>query len=100
MNVTRVGSYVFLFLCLTDLAFAQPAPPAPGTPPPPPPLWDVQVGASFVGTSGNSDTATTGADFAAHRRGLVWQIESTATAVKTNTDDVTNAERYLGQLRG
>ena len=30
----------------------------------------------------------------------MWQIESTATAVRTNTDDVTNAERYLGQLRG
>jgi putative salt-induced outer membrane protein YdiY len=66
----------------------------------PPPLWDVQVGASFVGTSGNSDTASTGADFAAHRRGLVWLVDSTATAVRTNSDDVTTAERYLGMLRG
>jgi len=60
----------------------------------------MQVGASFVGTSGNSDTASTGADFIAHRRGLVWQIESAATAVRTNTNDETTAERYLGMLRG
>jgi putative salt-induced outer membrane protein YdiY len=96
MTVTRVCSHGFLFLCLSGPAFAQaPAPP----PPPPPPLWDVQVGASFVGTSGNTDTATTGADFSAHRRGEIWKIESTATAVRTNTDDVTTAERYLGQIR-
>jgi putative salt-induced outer membrane protein len=69
-------------------------------PPPPPPLWDVQVGASFVGTSGNSDTASTGVDFAAHRRGEIWQIESSATAVRTSSDDETTAERYLGTLRG
>ena len=66
----------------------------------PPPLWDMQIGASFVGTSGNSDTASTGADFAAHRRGLVWLIDSTATAVRTNSDNKTTAERYLGMLRG
>ena len=60
----------------------------------------MQIGASFVGTSGNSDTASTGADFNAHRRGLVWQIESAATAVRTSSQDVTTAERYLGMLRG
>jgi putative salt-induced outer membrane protein len=72
------------------------------TPPPkePPPLWDVQIGASFVGTSGNSDTASTGADFSAHRRGLVWLIDSTATAVRTNSNDETTAERYLAAVRG
>jgi hypothetical protein len=73
--------------------------PAAAPPPPPPPLWDTQVGASFVGTKGNSDTASTGADFSAHRRGLIWQIESTATVVRTDTDDLTTAERYLGLVR-
>jgi putative salt-induced outer membrane protein len=98
MTATRVCLCLLIALGTAAAARAQAPPAAP--PPPPPPLWEVQVGASFVGTSGNSDTATTGADFAAHRRGAVWQIESTATAVKTNTDDVTSAERYLGQLRG
>jgi putative salt-induced outer membrane protein YdiY len=78
---------------------ASAQPPA-AAPPPPPPLWDAQIGASFVGTSGNSDTAATGADFAAHRRGLVWQMEAGATAVRTNSLGVTTAERYLGMLRG
>jgi len=80
-------------------AAAQPPAPAAAPPPPPPPLWDTQIGASFVGTKGNSDTASTGADFSAHRRGLIWQIESTATAVRTDTDDLTTAERYLGLVR-
>ena len=80
-------------------AGAQPPAPAAAPPPPPPPLWDTQIGASFVGTKGNSDTASTGADFSAHRRGLIWQIESTATAVRTDTDDLTTAERYLGLVR-
>jgi putative salt-induced outer membrane protein YdiY len=60
----------------------------------------VQVGASFVGTSGNSDTSAAGADFSAHHRGEIWQVESTATAVRTSSDGETTAERYLGTLRG
>jgi putative salt-induced outer membrane protein YdiY len=66
----------------------------------PPPLWDAQLGASFVGTSGNSDTASTGADFAAHRRGAVWLIDAAATAVLTRSNDEKTAERYLGMVRG
>ena len=66
----------------------------------PPPLWDAQVAASFVGTSGNSDTASTGADFAAHRRGAVWLIDAAATAVLTRSNDEKTAELYLGMVRG
>src|SRR6059036_2220546 len=96
MNVTR-AFFAFLLVSFSTVStFAQ----APAAPPPPPPLWDIQIGASFVGTSGNSDTASTGADFIAHRRGLVWQIESSATVVRTNSNDVTTAERYLGMVRG
>jgi putative salt-induced outer membrane protein YdiY len=91
--------FVLTFCVLTALPAAAQPPATPPTPPPPPPLWDAQVGASFVGTTGNSDTSSTGADFAAHRRGLVWQIESTATAVRTSSLDTTTAERYLGMLR-
>src|SRR5437867_10950454 len=91
---TRLFAFFLSVVLATHAASAQ-------TPPKePPPLWDVQIGASFVGTSGNSDTASTGADFAAHRRGLVWLIDSTATVVRTNSNDVTTAERYLGMVRG
>src|SRR5258708_38062417 len=95
MTVTRPLCSVLFVLSSAASAFAQaPAPPSP------PPLWDAQIGASFVGTSGNSDTASTGADFSAHRRGLVWQIDSSANAVRTNSLGETTAERYLGMLRG
>ena len=58
------------------------------------------MGASFVGTGGNSDTSSTGADFGLHRRWAVWQIESGASAVRTSNQDVRTAERYLGAFRG
>ena len=86
---------VSLLLCLAAAAPAA----AQAPPPPPPPLWDVQVGAAFVGTSGNSDTSTFGATFGANRRGLVWKLESTANAVHTSSLDVTTAERYNGLFR-
>jgi putative salt-induced outer membrane protein len=93
MTPTRFAAVVLL-LAAARTAGAQTSPPKE-----PPPLWDVQVGASFVGTSGNSDTGSTGADFGAHRRGLVWLIDATATAVQTSTDNETTAERYLAALR-
>ena len=66
----------------------------------PPPVWDAQVGASFVGTSGNSDTSTIGADFLAHRRWPVWQIESASTAIRASDRGRPTAERYVGSFRG
>src|SRR5512140_2188267 len=65
----------------------------------PPPLWDAQIGASFIGTSGNTDTSSLGVDFAAHRRGSIWQIDSTATAIRTNDHGERRAERYLAGVR-
>ncbi len=94
---TRRISLLILGLCLaTALPAAAQTPAAP----PPPPLWDAQVGASFVGTSGNSETSSIGADFGAHRRGKVWLIDSEATAVRSSSLGDTKAERYLGMLRG
>jgi len=63
MTSTRIAAVIWVLLVFFSMSSAQ-------TPPPkePPPLWDVQIGASFVGTNGNSDTASTGADFGAHRR--------------------------------
>src|SRR6478736_8973568 len=90
-------AFVLIFLLTIARATSAQTPAAP--PKEPPPLWDAQVGASFVGTSGNSDTSSVGADFAAHRRGFVWQIESSATAVRVSTNDLKTAERYLGQVQ-
>src|SRR5579871_2882325 len=96
MNARRAVLFWVFTLFSASAAFAQ----APAAPPKePPPLWDAQIGASFVGTSGNSDTASTGADFAAHRRGETWKFDATATLVKTSDHGDTTAERYLGAFR-
>jgi putative salt-induced outer membrane protein YdiY len=100
MSIRRAST---LLLFLTVLLLAAPptsAAQTPAAPPPPPPLWDAQIGASFVGTNGNSDTSSGGADFSAHRRGLVWQIDAGASAVRSSSFDVKTAERYLGLVRG
>jgi len=96
MRIPACVLITFAVLGASGSALAQTAP-APAKEPPP--LWDAQIGASFVGTSGNSDTGTIGADFAAHHRGVPWQIDSTAQAVRTSTSGTTTAERYLGLVR-
>ena len=89
-----------IFASLVVLLFTGSFAAAQTPPKEPPPLWDVQIGASFVGTNGNSDTSSTGADFALHRRWPVWQIESTASAVKASSNGIESAQRYLAALRG
>jgi putative salt-induced outer membrane protein len=86
-------------LCFLTLSSIAGSVAAQAPPPEPPPLWDAVLGASFVGTSGNSDTTTIGADFQAHRRWPVWHLESTASAVRTTEQSRRTAERYLGALR-
>jgi len=86
-------------VCLLTLSSIAAPALAQAPPKEPPPLWDTAVGASFVGTSGNSETTTLGADFQMHRRWPVWQIEATANAVNTTDRGTTTAERYLGSFR-
>ena len=93
MITLRATLYFLTLSSIAGSALAQ-APPKE-----PPPLWDTSVGASFVGTSGNSETTTLGADFQMHRRWPVWQIEATASAVNTTDRGTTTAERYLGSFR-
>jgi putative salt-induced outer membrane protein len=74
---------------------------AAGQPPPePPPAWEATVGGSYVGTSGNTDTSTVGADFALVRRWPIWQIQAAALAISTTDDGEQTAERYLAAFRG
>jgi putative salt-induced outer membrane protein YdiY len=93
MRCVRVLS---LSLCVTAAGRVVAAQP----PPPPPPVWESQIGASFVGTAGNSETSTVGADFTGRRRWPVWQVESNATLVRTSDRGVEKGERYLAALRG
>jgi putative salt-induced outer membrane protein len=94
MMLTRL----FLTALITTRLVSAPAAQAP--PKEPPPLWDTQVGTSFVGTSGNTDTSTIGADFDFHGRWPVWKIDSMSSAVRTTDQGRRTAERYLAALRG
>jgi putative salt-induced outer membrane protein len=79
---------------LAGIATAQPA-----AEPEPIPLWDLELGASFVGTSGNSDTSSLGANFEAHRRWPLWVLDGVASAVRTSQNSIQTAEQYIGALR-
>jgi putative salt-induced outer membrane protein len=69
--------------------------------PEPIPLWDVQLGGAFVGTSGNSQTSSLGANFEAHRRWTLWIFDAVATAVHTSENGNDTAEQYVagGRVR-
>ena len=94
MTHTRTLSIsALLAFILAAPALAQTAPDDP------PPPWEVHAGASFVGTSGNSETTTTGADFSMRRRWPALEIESKATAVRTTDRGRRTADRYIGVFR-
>jgi len=65
----------------------------------PVPLWDIQLGAAFVGTSGNSETSSLGANFEAHRRWPLWIFDTVASAVHTTDKGETTAEQYIAAFR-
>jgi putative salt-induced outer membrane protein YdiY len=79
-----------------SVASAQPAAPAE---PDAPPIWEVQLGASFVGTSGNSDTSSFGANFEAHRRWPAWVLDGVANTVDNHQNGVQTAEQFMAGLR-
>ncbi|MCC7418111.1 MAG: DUF481 domain-containing protein [Acidobacteria bacterium] len=92
----RCTRSIFVFCCWIGAAAGWAQTPASKEPPP---LWDAQVGATLVGTSGNSETTTFGADLAAHRRWPLWGLETSVSAVRARDRSVPTAERYVGALR-
>lgn len=91
------AGYAFTVFCVWAALAGSASAQAPA--PEPVPLWDVQLGASFVGTSGNSDTSSLGANFEAHRRWPVWIFDTVATAVHTTDRGNTTAEQYIAAFR-
>src|SRR5688572_2626661 len=87
----QLAAAVFLLLSSPVIVTAQD---------PPPPLWDTQIGAAYVGTSGNTETSTFGADFLVNRRWPVWRLAGAAGAVRASDDGEPTAERYSAALRG
>lgn len=85
-----------LFLLLATLAApAQPPAPRPAVP------WDARVGLSYLATSGNSETASTGFDAGFNRPGKVWSTEGSAAGVSVTRKRRRTAESYnaMGRLK-
>ena len=95
-QLCRVSGRFFIGVAVCLLGIARSAA---GQPPEPPPAWDVMLGAAFVGTSGNTDTSTVGADLTLNRRWPVWQIEAAALTINTSDQGDQTAERYLAAFR-
>jgi hypothetical protein len=92
MNVTT--TVACLFACsIAASALAQPPKPDDG------PGSDTQLGASFVGNTGNANTATLGADFSTNYRRPPWRFEAAASAVRNSGDNVLPVQRYLENAR-
>jgi putative salt-induced outer membrane protein YdiY len=88
------SSTLALLITVSSIAASAAAQAPPNLPP-----WDVEISGSFVGTHGNSDTTTLGANAKLHRRWPVWQIEATADAVRTSDAGARTVERYVGTFR-
>ena len=89
----RHACFLAIFISVAASAAAQPPKPDEG------PGSDTQVGASFVGNSGNADTATLGADFSTNYRHAPWRFEAAASAVRNSGRDVLPVRRYLESAR-
>jgi putative salt-induced outer membrane protein YdiY len=86
---------------LTSRAMAQdPAPKAP-PPPPPPPVWTGAAQASFLKTSGNTDTSVLGLGAEAKYKGTSpWSVSAKTALSRGSLDGEENLRNFTASLRG
>lgn len=98
LSIILLNVLFVLFVAIPRDATGQTPAPAPAPPPPPP--WDLSLGASFVGTGGNSDTSTLGAD-AVYRRTLdPFKYEVGGSTVRGSDKGQTTVARYTARVLG
>jgi putative salt-induced outer membrane protein YdiY len=66
----------------------------------PEPNWKNEVGLSYVGTSGNTDTSSFGLDFKSERKPTPWGLNLIATFTRAEDSGVITAEQYFVGARG
>lgn len=93
---TAVGVVVLAALGVAGPAHATTAAP----PAKPAPTWDLKLGLSYLSTTGNADTSSSGVDASYHKEWKLWSLETTAGAVRATRNDVETAESANTQLRG
>jgi len=95
-----VGPALIVWLSLTGSVLAQSPAPAADPASDAPPHWDLELGVSFVGTSGNSATSSAGANFAYRHRHGPWHVEATGSALRASDNGEVTAAHYIGAVRG
>ena len=66
----------------------------------PEPNWKNEVGLSYLGTSGNTDTSSFGLDYKGERKPTPWGLNLIAMFTRAENDGVVTAEQYLVGVRG
>ena len=66
---------------------------------PPLPAWDMKLGFSYLATSGNTETSSSGCDAAFQRVGRSWSVEGNAAGVSATKRGRRTAESYNAQAR-
>ena len=66
----------------------------------PEPNWTNELGLSYVGTSGNTDTSSFGLDYKGDRKPTPWGLDLAASFTRADDNGVTTAEQYYVIARG
>jgi putative salt-induced outer membrane protein len=66
----------------------------------PEPNWKNEVGLSYVGTTGNTDTSSFGLDYKGERKPTPWGLNLVAMFTRAENEGVVTAEQYLVGARG
>jgi putative salt-induced outer membrane protein len=67
---------------------------------PPEPTWTSELGLSYVGTSGNTDTSSFGLDYKGNRKPKPWGLDLLASFTRAEDGGVVTAEQYSVGIRG
>jgi len=67
---------------------------------PPEPNWKNELGLSYVGTSGNTDTSSFGLDYKGNRKPTPWGLDLFASFTRAEDGGVVTAEQYYAGIRG
>jgi hypothetical protein len=94
-NVERTLHYARLLL----VVLLVPLPAMAQAPPPPPPRFEAAAEASFVATSGNTETTTFGLGGELFYRPSPWVFRWKAALVRTETEDTVSAESFAQLFR-
>ena len=66
----------------------------------PEPNWKNELGLSYVGTSGNTDTSSFGLDYKGNRKPTPWGLDFLASFTRAEDGGVVTAEQYYAGVRG